>query len=232
MFKTISIHCMCRTLFVSFSVLSLLCACTQDAYDQGTGTYSLTQADFVEAHADANGLVDYVLTDDGDSLALTTPQNVSWVQRKDSVYRALFYYNKVAEHEAENVAFSYVYTLTAVATSQYKRITTDPVDFESAWISKNQRYLNFSLLFKSGYADHDVTGQTIGLGCDSIHTNADGTKTAYYVFLHSQEDVPEYFTVKAYISVPIATVDADSIAFTLNTYQSGIVQKRIALHKN
>lgn len=216
--------------YTALATLLSFTSCTRDSYDEGTGTYSLTQADFVEAHANGSKLMDYVLTDDGDSLSLTSAQSVSWMQQKDTLYRALLYYNKVGATQAEKVALSYVYTLQAKSTKSYKdNIGTDPADYESGWMSKNRRYLNFGLLFKAGYSDKDVTGQSIGLACDSIHQNADGTKTAYYLFLHGQNSVPEYFTVKTYISVPVSSIGADSVVFTIHTYQKGVLYKRISL---
>lgn len=215
--------------YTALAALLSFTSCTRDAYDEGTGTFSLTQADFVEAHANGSKQLDYVLTDDGDSLNMTSAQSISWMQQKDTLYRALLYYNKVGTNEAEQVALSYVYTLQARPTKSYKSVTTDSADFESAWVSKNRRYLNFGLLFKAGYTDKDVTGQSIGLACDSIHQNTDGTKTAYYLFLHEQNGVPEYFTVKSYISVPMSSIVADSVVFTIHTYKNGVLRKRISL---
>ena len=50
-----------------------------------------------------------VMTDDGDSLALSKPVELKWASKADSTYRALLYYNKV-EGKAEPVSLSNVPT--------------------------------------------------------------------------------------------------------------------------
>ena len=54
-----------------------LFSCTTDAYDKGEGELSQMRADMVEAHVNAEKYVDYVLTDDGDSLPAVKPFTVS-----------------------------------------------------------------------------------------------------------------------------------------------------------
>ena len=51
----------------------LFVACTRETYDSGDGKYSYLRSDFVEAHTNADLKIDYVLTDDGDSLSMPTP---------------------------------------------------------------------------------------------------------------------------------------------------------------
>ena len=80
---------------------SLLSSCTEDNEDKGDGEYSYLRADFVEAHVGEDKRVDYVLTDDGDSLRTNPPFSVSWITTADTVYRAIFYYNlKEGENHA------------------------------------------------------------------------------------------------------------------------------------
>ena len=79
----------------------LFAACTADNYDTGDGKYSYLRADFVEAHTVASGKIDYAITDDGDSVRLNPVVSASWATKRDSIYRALLYYNKVEGRENE-----------------------------------------------------------------------------------------------------------------------------------
>ena len=73
-----------------------LLGCKDDNYDSGDGKYSYIKADFVEAHTVSAKEINYVITDDGDSLALSPHVSADWAAKSDSDYRALlYYYNNV-----------------------------------------------------------------------------------------------------------------------------------------
>ena len=76
---------------IIFAVVPLLAACETDAYRTGDGQLSAMIAEFVEAHTDAGGRMFAVETDNGESLTLTAPVSVSWMDKADTVYRALLY---------------------------------------------------------------------------------------------------------------------------------------------
>ena len=76
------------------TVAPLLTACETDSYRTGDGALSAMRAEFVEAHTDADARVMAVETDGGERLTLTSPVAVGWMEKPDTVYRALFYYNK------------------------------------------------------------------------------------------------------------------------------------------
>jgi hypothetical protein len=67
--------------------------CEQDAYDKGDASYSYMRADFVEANVGSDKRIAGVVTDDDAQLQLTTPFSASWIQRADTVYRAVMFYN-------------------------------------------------------------------------------------------------------------------------------------------
>ena len=80
-----------RLLTVLFSSFVLF-SCTQDGYETGEGEYSLLRADLVDVHVNGERRVDYVLTDDSDSLRTQRPFTVGWIETADTTYRALLYY--------------------------------------------------------------------------------------------------------------------------------------------
>ena len=88
------------------AIMSIFSSCEQDSYDKGEGTYSNMTADFVEAHVNSEKKIDYAITDNGDSLVISTPIEVSWTKTADSTYRAILYYNKMANNTAKIMGIS------------------------------------------------------------------------------------------------------------------------------
>lgn len=199
-------------------------ACERDAYNEGTGTYSLTRADFVEMYTDGSAAALYALTDEGDSLRLASSFTAVWMQRPDTLYRALYYYNKVADGKATTVAVVRVPVLSIVPAWKLKEEHTDPVKFESVWLSANRKYLNLGLYLKSGETADDAARQTIAVMRDTLLSNADGTSTACLRLYHDQGDVPQYYSSKVYASLPCSQLDCDSVRLTINTYSGTVVR--------
>ena len=206
----------------------LLFSCVTDSYEKGQGQYSLMQADMGEVTIDAEKQAVAFTTDDGDSYMLTSPVTAQWIQTADTTYRAIIFYNKVEKGQAESMGMSSVPTLIPQEHWRYKEQPQDPVGFESAWLAKNKKYLNLGLLFKSGYVDDTMGRHLISLAQDTILVNADQTRTVYYRFLHGQNDTPEYFTNRHYISILLPEERPDTVRLTITTYD-GVIQHAFAL---
>ena len=206
------------------SYLSLLTSsCTVDSYDKGEGDYSLMRAELVEAHANSNKLFDYCVTDESEHLTFTEPVEISGIQTADSLYRALLYYNMVKEG-AEVLSIGFVNTLFP---RRIKEMKTDPVRFESMWMSTSRRYLNMGLYIKTGNSSKKDAHHTIGINLDTLVQHDDGTRTAHLSFYHDQGGMPEYYSQRAYLSIPTDSIDADSVYLRINTYQ-GVIEKRFS----
>lgn len=214
----------CCVLVALFALLS----CESDSYDKGEGAYSLTQADFVEAHSNSAKAIDRVVTDDGDVYSVTPQPTANWISTADSTYRAVLYYNKVEGNSVEPVAISQVPVLNVFQSEEVDTVKTDPVTFESVWTSKSGKYLNLGLYLKIGQSDDDKARQTIGMVFDELHVNDDGTCTAYLRLYHDQGSVPEYYSSKYYVSILRSSIKADSVCLNINTYD-GVVSYRIGL---
>lgn len=204
-------------------------SCSSDGYETGDGTYSRLRADFVVAYAGSDKMVDRVLTDGGDTLATAPPFTVKWITKADSAYRALLYYERNdgenGQPTARPITIEAVPVLKPTPTSQIKTPKTDPVTFESAWMSDNKKYANIAFYVKTGQANAKDQAQAIGLMADSTATNADGTATLCLTFYHDQAGVPEYYSSKGYASIPIGSIHADSMQLTINTYEGKITKK-------
>ena len=205
----------------------LLYSCTRDAYEKGEGKYSLTRADFAEAFVNSNKQVTSIVTDDGDELALTTPYKAKWVSKADTTYRCYLYYNKV-EGKAEVLSMAKVTCPTILLPAGLsKGLITDPVKFESMWLSKTGKYLNLSLYVKTGEADDSSATQKLDIIQDKLIVHPDNKCIRHLILFHDQSNIPEYYSHQVYISIPTNKIDADSVGISINTYDNGeIIVKR------
>ena len=213
---------------IAFVIVCLMCGCTQDAYDKGEGEYSLLRGDFVEAQVNTSKQVVSIMTDDGDLLSLAEPYSAKWIAKADTFYRCMLYYNKVEDHHGSTIAD--VISMWQVPCPRVmplnefdKEIKTDPVKFESMWVSRSGKYLNMSLMLKTGSTDDSTAVHQLAVVCDTVIS-----KSMFLRLHHDQGGVPEYYSTNAYISIPTSQLPADTITITLNTYE-GLVQKQFVL---
>jgi len=218
--------------FFLILLVMLAVSCEQDAYEKGEGPYSLMRADFVEAHANGQKEIDYFVTDDGETLWLTETMTAKWLTTADSIYRCVFYYNKV-ERDDNYLAQPYSVGLIPCASILEMeevggRMKTDPVRFESAWMSRSGKYLNLSLYLLTGTTEDEKALQRLAIVCDTVVSHANGIRTKHLLLYHDQGDVPEYYSTQAYISLLSKDIDADSVRISINTYK-GMIEKSIAV---
>ena len=145
------------------------------------------------------------------------------------MYRAILYYNTNEGETVEPYRVSPVVVLKLRNKEEVKDIYTDPLIFESAWISKNRKYLNIGLAVKSGTTESqdEQLKQIVGILCDEVTIKGDGTKCYHLILTHNQNGVPEYYTNRAYVSMPLDGVGAnDEIELTINTYQGPVTIRR------
>ncbi|MBR6606749.1 MAG: NigD-like N-terminal domain-containing protein [Prevotella sp.] len=209
-------------------LLLLLASCESDSYDKGEGELSLATAEFVEAHANGDKQMDYVITDNDERLTVSPQPSVKWMTTPDSLYRALLYYNNVGEGIIEPLSITQVPTLSIYPDWMIQDIKTDPVTFESIWQSANGKYLNMAFYLKIGEVGKDAELHTISIIQDTIIQNADGTATSFMCLYHDQGDMPEHYSSKCYISIPRDSIKADSVCMGINTYK-GVLYKKVAL---
>ena len=218
-----------------FSLLISHSSCTQDAYEKGEGKYSLMRADFVEAYANGQKEIDRITTDDGDQYSVTKAFTTKWVTTADSTYRCILYYNKVEEgsgkYAVEPISIGQVPCPKITPSSELdKAMKTDPVKFESAWLSKTGKYLNLSLYLMTGTTNDEDAIQTLHVVQDTIMTNPDATRTSYLRLYHDQGGIPEYYSTQVYASILTSQIDADSVRISINTYK-GKVTKSFFIRK-
>lgn len=196
-------------------------ACTQDAYEKGEGAYSEMTAQLADAHVNSDKRVDYVDTDEGEHLMLSQSASAKFITKADTTYRVSFYY-KMVEGKAEPLSMGHV---TVFSPQVIKAMKTDPVRMESMWIGRSKKYLNMSFYVMTGTTGDDDVKQTLGCRRDGVTKNADGTQTLRLTLYHDQGGVPEYYSQRVYVSIPIQGIKVDSISLQVNTYDGEKILK-------
>lgn len=228
--RTVSCHIFCLV-----CAACVVCGCTQDVYEKGEGRYSLMRADFVEAHANGQKEIYQITTDDGEVLSASEPFTANLVTTADSIYRCILYYNKVGGEQGkfvfEPISIGQIPCPKIIPLSELEtEMKTDPVKFESAWMSKSGKYINLSLYLMTGSADDEEAKQTLRVVQDEIVMNPDETNTCHLSFYHDQAGVPEYYSTQVYVSILTSAIPADSVRIKIPTYK-GIVEKAFALKR-
>lgn len=195
--------------------LATAAGCSSEPYDTGDGRYSYLQAEFGMAHVTTAKTVDYILTDRGDSVSLGTPATASWLPAKDTLCRALVYYDVKTRRV---FTLSQVMVAPALDKAHAADAPTDPLTLESAWPGGG--YLNIGFAVKSGQTDELDARQTIGLRVDSVETEGDTVRAVTLRLLHGQNGVPQYYTVRDYLSTPLPPEWRHArLTVTANSYQ-------------
>ena len=201
--------------------VALFASCATDAYDKGEGDYSLMQAEMAEVYVDKDLRATYFITDDGEKFSATPPFTSNWMKTPDSTYRAVTFFSKIDKGQAEVKGMNRVGVITP---KKQKDMKTDPVRFESAWMSCGGKYLNASIYLLLGSTSDEKAIHTLGCHVDTLQRNADGTKTMQLTLYHDQGGVPEYYSQRTYVSIPLDNATTDSVCLTIHTYD-GIVRK-------
>lgn len=227
-----------RLLVILFPLSSFLLphlSCTQDGYERGDGQYSYLRGDFVEAQVGADKKIISLTTDDGETIPLAEPYAAKWITRSDTIYRCMLYYNKVRDEKgqyvAEPISVGEVPCPVVIPLSELEvTMKTDPVKFESAWMSKTGRYLNLSFAVMTGTVDSEGAIHLLRIVQDTIMTNQDGTKTSHLRLYHDQGGVPEYYSTQAYASIITSEIPADSVCISINTYKGTVTKAFLLSH--
>lgn len=217
-----------RLFFSMISLMVVLVSCEQDSYEKGEGEYSLLRGDFCEISINNDLQATSAITDDLDQMTLKEPYSAKWITKADTTYRCILYYNKV-KTEAEVVSIAQVPCPAIVPLYEFEdEVRTDPVSFESMWLSKSGKYLNLSFLLKTGVSEDTTAVQHLAFVADTLLMNPDNTRTLYLRLHHDQGDVPEYYSTQAYASLLTDKMPADSVRLTVNTY-TGLIVKTLLL---
>lgn len=207
----------------------LITSCSQDGYDKGDGQYSYLRGDFVEAQVGADKKIVSLTTDEGETIPLAEPYGAKWITRSDTIYRCMLYYNKVrvekGQYVAKPISVGEVPCPVIIPLAELEvPMKTDPVKFESAWMSKTGRYLNLSFSVMTGTIESEGAIHMLRIVQDTIMTHLDGTRTSHLRLYHDQGGVPEYYSTQAYASIITSEIPADSVRISINTYKGTVTK--------
>lgn len=211
---------------ISFETLIMglmMSACSHDSYESGDGRDSYLRADFVEAHTASAHEISSAVTDEGDSLVLSPRLQVEWAKQANATYRGLLYYNKVVGKPTEAIRLVPVPVLSWHPITKFREVHTDPVVFESAWLSRNHRYVNIGFSVKTGVKTEGMKGHTLGLiATDSLVTDGKIRRLDLTLY-HDQGGMPQYYSSRGFISVVLSRLPKGCIInLRVNSYKGRI----------
>ena len=158
-------------------------------------------------------------TDEGERLTLAKPVTVKWMEKADTTYRTLLYYNILPDGKAEAVSMKKVGVITphqlTAKDGKQEIMKADPVYMESFWVSKNRKYVNMRLRLLTGASEDEKAVQTLGIIRNTEKSNNGHEQLILY---HDQGGQPEYYSTTTFVSIPLADVQADTLTVTANTY--------------
>ena len=200
------------------AVVALISSCSSGDYEAGDGRYSYLRADFGMVHTEGSPVrADYMVTDGGNRIAFHEQPVVDWLQKPDTVYRALVHYD---------VSTFNVFSVSQVSVVEVEDkpgsvgVGTDPLDIESAWMDGG--FLNIGFAVRTGKVDQKDERQRVGVVREAEMTDWQGRGHLFLRVVHAQNGVPEYYTVHGYMSLPV-TEDMRGVVIHLsaNTYKGG-----------
>lgn len=201
--------------------LAVLAACDNSMNSSEDYQYQALTAELVDVPTGSDGTISHAITDDGNRLTFDTAGKVGWMQKSDTTYRALLYYNKVATSMVTPLKVQEVLVLRPKTAEEAGESAEqrDPLEITSLWRGRNGKYANINIRVKSGAAiDGTIGTQRVGLVKDSIHTSPTG-KRVYYHISHSQNGVPAYYSVDTYCSIPLNDISVnDTISLNVTTW--------------
>ena len=185
-----------------FFILAAM-SCKDEEYDTGDGDLSYLKADFGFVFTNKEKKCYGAETDEGEKLVFTEEKEQGWASVPDSSYRALIYYkyNKEKNSNVDLWTLVQVFSVSPLNHSKLKEKRTDPLLFESAWLSRNNKYLNLGLFVKTGVAGEKETKRTIGMISDTLLINPDGHNRHEFTLFHSQNGVSEYYSSRLWLTV-------------------------------
>ena len=216
-----------KTSYIFLAATMLLAACQYDSYDSGDTSLSYLTTELVDATTNSDALFTTATTDDGTTLTLRPSYAADWATVADTTYRALLYHRQVTDGTTSVISLRRVTMTPIVSPDTDVTIATDPLDLESVWVGKNKRYLNMALKIKTGATEGEKQLQQVAVVCDSVTQLANGKAHHWLTLFHKQNNQPEYYTSKVYVSVPLDHIaSGDSITLKVNTYK-GMISKEI-----
>ncbi len=213
-----------RRALPAFAVLVSLCACTYNNYEEGDGDLSYIRADFALFSTNSRAEAVSFLTDEDRSFKLNSPIRIEGI-KADTVYRALIYYNETDDSHTDMRGLESVHVCRPVDKAGIEDFKADPVGLESVWMSHNGKWLNMALKMKVGVSESSENHfQSIAIALSESEDSPDESVLTFY---HDQNNMPEYYTQTAYVSIPLKEEfqPRKKLKLIVNTYKGEVVRE-------
>lgn len=210
-------------------LLIIMVSCTSEDYDTGDGEYSYLIGEFGQVYTDGEAQITRMVTDNGDEVTFAQPFKREWAATPDSLYRAYVQYERRMDSNGRYRLFGIAQVMVLAFREQAdmkEEMKSDPVEWESMWVSHDRRYLNLSLQLMVGSTGEEQLLQRIGLVRMSAVVRDDGTTVHTLRFFHDQNGVPQYYRSAVYASIPLAALhEGDELVLTIPTYQGDMTRR-------
>ena len=192
--KACRVGCKCLWQCVLVSGLWMLTACSSDGHH-----YPSVKEEFFSGYANADSLLQYIITDDGHQRIVTDSNEIDPVP-PDSLIRLMGYYEELPSGQVKIHSFVSAIAPQPVPAVQYAdSVPTAPVTVQSLWLG--YRYLNMLLYVKTGGKKHKI----IFLEDNYTAPDADGVAHVSLSIYHKTEDDAQPYQIRGYASLPLAS---------------------------
>lgn len=203
-------------LLIIIAISSVFSSCS----DEESADLSCLTAEMCDIYLSAPKTAARAMTDCDRQLSFDSQLSVSWATKTDSVYRAMLYYNSpITSHNVSSLYAERVLLLTPYPKSKAAEWSSnaDPIEVNSIWQAKNGKYLNLSISLKNGSATDDTQYHSLGLVTDTVIRSSSNARH-YYRVCHAQNGMPMHYTIRTYLSIPIASVpEGDTLTVSIPT---------------
>lgn len=206
-------------LFLSLPLLlGILTGCQEDEYH-----YPSVKLEFMTVGANADGVLSYVITDEGKEYPLANKISNDHF-KPDTLIRIISNYELTEQDNDQENALLYgasnaIAPFPLSADKFTDGIKTDPVDVQSIWLGWN--YLNMVLEVKAQNKHHKFHF------VENEHTTEGNHSTVRLTLYHDNGDDLAAYTQRAYCSIPLwqyATDNVETVAVSIDihTYSGDI----------
>ena len=202
------IRCKWLWQWILVSGLWLFAACGSDS-----SHYPSVKEEFFSGYANADSLLQYIITDDGQQRIVTDSKDIDPVA-PDSLVRLMGYYEELTSGQVKVHSFLSAIAPQPVPAEQYAdSVATAPVSVQSLWLG--YQHLNMLLNIKSGGKKHKISF------LEESYTSPDANGVAHAAFSihHKPDDNAQVYQIRGYASLPLAsylTPDVHQLNFSIS----------------
>jgi len=174
-------------------LLSLLVSCNKDSYH-----YPSVKEEFFSGSANADGKLEYIITDDATRRVVTEWGDQLDKLKPDTLFRLMGYYEVLSAEKVKVHSFVNAISPKPVPATQYAdSVPTAPIIMHSAWLGN--QYINMVLAVKGGGKKHRI----VFLEEAVTPVDADGIVHAVFGIHHNDVGDARIYEVRGYASLPL-----------------------------